>query len=464
MMAMTQVLSDTGLIETLGAASRGRLIGSGDADYETARQLYNGMIDKRPRLIARCLDAADVIAAVNAGREAGLDIAVRGGGHNGPGLGSVDDGLVIDLSELRGVIVDPEQRIAHVLGGTLIGEVDHATQPFGLAAPLGILSTTGVGGLTLGGGVGNLTRTLGLSIDSLIEVDIVLADGSFVTANETKHPDLFWALRGGGGNFGVVTRFAFRLAPVPTVVAGPTLWRLDRGAEILSWYRDFLANAPDELNGWFGFLTVPPAPPFPEELHLQKVCGALWCWAGDPADADEALAPVRALEPDLDGIQPMPVAALNSAFDPIYPPGDQWYWRSDLVTEIPDEAVAANLEFAQTLPTWKCTTHLYPISGAAARVGSADTAWPSRDGGWVQVIVGVDPDPANRELVTDWAVSYWEALHPFAASGGYVNMIMEEGADRIRTIYGPNYDRLAQIKGKYDPDNVFHVNQNIKPA
>jgi FAD/FMN-containing dehydrogenase len=415
-------------------------------------------------VIARCLDVADVIAAVNAGRDAGLEIAIRGGGHNGPGLGSVDDGLVIDLSELRGVIVDPEQHVAHVLGGTLLGEVDHATQPFGLVAPFGIISTTGVGGLTLGGGVGNLTRTLGLTIDNLLEADVVLADGSFVTASEKKHQDLFWALRGGGGNFGVVTRFAFRLSPIPTVVAGPMLWTLDRGPDILSWYRDFMADAPDELNAWFGFLTVPPAPPFPDELQLQKVAGILFCWAGDPADADDALAPARALEPALDGVQPLPAAAINGAFDPIYPAGEQWYWRSHIVTQISDEAIAANIEFAQTLPTWKSTTHFYPISGAASRVGAGDTAWPARDGGWVQVIVGVDSDPANAELVTDWARSYSEAVQPYTTSGGYVNMIMEEGDERIRSIYGPNYDRLAQIKAEYDPDNLFHVNQNIKPA
>jgi FAD/FMN-containing dehydrogenase len=456
------VLSDSAF-ETLVAACRGRLIGTDDPDYDTARKLYNAMIDKRPRLIARCLDVADVIAAVNAGRGAGLDIAIRCGSHNGPGLASVDEGLVVDLSELRGVIVDPEERIAHVLGGTLLGEVDHATQPFGLVAPFGIISTTGVGGLTLGGGVGNLTRTLGLSIDNLVEADVVLADGSFVTANESKEPDLFWALRGGGGNFGVVTRFAFRLSPIPTVVAGPMLWTLDRGAEVLSWYRDFLPDAPDELNAWFGFLTVPPGPPFPEELQLQKVAGILVSWAGDPADADEALAPMRALKPVLDGVQPMPPAAINSAFDAIYPHGDQWYWRSHIVTEISDDAVGANMQFAETLPTWKSTTHFYPISGAAARVGATDTAWPARDGGWVQVIVGVDPDPANSQLVTDWARSYSEAVQPYGA-GGYVNMIMEEGADRVRGIYGPNYDRLAQIKAKYDPDNLFHVNQNIGPA
>ena len=461
---MTEVLSDSALHESLSAASRGRLIGVNDADYDTTRQLYNAMIDKRPRLIARCHDVADVIAAVNAGRDAGVDIAIRGGGHNGPGLGSVDDGLVIDLTELRGVIVDPEKRVAHVLGGTLLGEVDHATSAFGLTAPFGIISTTGVGGLTLGGGVGNLTRRLGLTIDNLVEADVVLADGSFVTASESTHPDLFWALRGGGGNFGVVTRFAFRLSPIPTVVTGPMLWTLDRGDEILSWYRDFIPNAPDELNAWFGFMTVPPAPPFPDELQLQKVAGILFCWAGDPADAAEALAPARALQPALDGVQELPPAAINAAFDPIYPAGDQWYWRSHVVAEISDDAVATNTEFAQTLPTWKCTTHLYPISGAAARVGQSDTAWSARDGGWVQVIVGVDSDAANAGLVTDWARSYSDAIQPFTTGGGYVNMMMDEGEDRVRAIYGPNYDRLAQIKAEYDPDNLFHVNQNIRPA
>jgi FAD/FMN-containing dehydrogenase len=458
------VAADVELAEALGAGFRGRLIGSDDPDYDTARKLYNAMIDKRPRLIAQCVDAADVIAAVNVARNAGLDVAVRCGAHNGPGLGSVDDGLVIDLSALRGVVVDPDARIAHVLGGTLLGEVDHATQPFGLAAPFGIISTTGVGGLTLGGGVGHMTRKLGLSIDNLAEADVVLADGTFVTASEDQHPDLFWALRGGGGNFGVVTRFAFRLSPLSTVVAGPTLWPLERSAEILSWYREFIPNAPEELNGFFAFLTVPPAPPFPEELHLQKMCGVVWCWAGAPEEADRALAEARELQPVLDGIQPMPLSVLNSAFDALYPHGDQWYWRADVVTEIPDEAVAEHARFGEALPTWKSTMHLYPIDGAAARVGADETAWTQRDGGWVQVMVGVDPEPENRDLVRDWCVSYWEALHPYSAGGGYVNMMMEEGDDRVRTTYGANYDRLAQVKTEYDPGNLFHVNQNIKPA
>src|SRR5438876_4184023 len=341
--------ADVELVDTLGAGFRGRMIGTEDSDYDTARKLYNAMIDKRPRLIAQCVDAADVIAAVNVARDSGLDVAVRCGAHNGPGLGSVDGGLVIDLSALRGVVVDPGARIAHVLGGTLLGEVDHATQPFGLAAPFGIISTTGVGGLTLGGGVGHMTRKLGLSIDNLVEADVVLADGSFVTANDKQHPNLFWALRGGGGNFGVVTRFAFRLSPLSTVVAGPVLWTLERSAEILSWYREFISKAPEELNGFFAFLTVPPGPPFPEELHLQKMCGVVWCWAGAPEEADGALAEVRGLQPVLDGIQPMPLSVLNSAFDELYSHGDQWYWREDGVTEIPDEAVVERGQFGASV-------------------------------------------------------------------------------------------------------------------
>jgi hypothetical protein len=380
-------------------------------------------------------------------------------------LSSVDDGLVIDLSEMRGVIVDPKARIAQVLGGTLLGEIDHATQPFGLVAPFGIISTTGVGGLTLGGGVGNMTRTLGLSIDNLVEADVVLADGSFVTANEDEHGDLFWALRGGGGNFGVVTRFAFRLTPVETVVAGPTLWPLERSAEILSWYRDFIRNAPEELNGFFAFLTVPPAPPFPDDLQLQKVCGVVWNWAGSPDEADGIFAEVRELQPVLDGIQPMPLAALNGAFDAVYPHGDQWYWRSDVVSEIPDEAVAAHVQFAETMPSWKSTMHLYPIDGAASRVGNTDTPWAYRDARWAQVIVGVDPDPAKADELRSWTVDYWDALHPHSAGGGYVNFLGEgEGQDRVRATYGDNYDRLARVKAQYDPENLFRVNQNIEPA
>jgi FAD/FMN-containing dehydrogenase len=442
---------------------RGQVLGEHDAGYDEARKLYNAMIDKRPRMIARCVDAGDVIAAVGYARDNGLELAVRCGAHNGGGLGSVDDGLVIDLSAMRGVRVDPERRTAEVLGGSLVGDVDHATHAFGLAAPFGIIGTTGVGGLTLGGGIGHLTRKLGLSIDSLISADVVLADGSFVTASEDQHDDLFWALRGGGGNFGVVTSFTFRLSPVNTIVGGPTLFAFERSAEILRWYREFLPNAPEDLNGFFAFLTVPPAPPFPEELHLKKVCGVVWCYAGPQEKADEAFRPVRELRPDLDGIGPMPVPVLQSMFDGLYPHGDQWYWRADFVKEISDDAVDAHVEQASRLPTWKSTMHLYPIDGAASRVGSDATPWAYRDARWAQVIVGVDPDPANASSLKQWTVDYFDALHPHSMGGAYVNFMMDEGQERVRATYGDNYERLAQIKRKYDPNNLFRINQNIQP-
>jgi FAD/FMN-containing dehydrogenase len=442
---------------------RGEVIGEHDAGYDESRKLYNAMIDKRPRMIARCVDAGDVIAAVGFARDNGLELAVRCGAHNGGGLGSVDDGLVIDLSAMRGVRVDPERRTAVALGGSLLGDVDHATHGFGLAAPFGIIGTTGVGGLTLGGGIGHLTRKLGLSIDNLISADVVLADGSFVTASEDQHEDLFWALRGGGGNFGVVTALTLRLSPVSTIVGGPTLFAFERSAEILRWYREFLPNAPEDLNGFFAFLTVPPAPPFPEELHLKKVCGVVWCYAGPPEQADEALRPVRELRPDLDATGAMPVPVLQSMFDGLYPQGDQWYWRGDFVKEISDEAVEAHVEHASRLPTWKSTMHLYPIDGAAARVGGDSTPWAYRDAKWAQVIVGVDPDPTNAPVLKQWTVDYFDALHPHSMGGAYVNFMMEEGQERVQATYGSNYERLRQIKRKYDPNNLFHINQNIQP-
>jgi FAD/FMN-containing dehydrogenase len=442
---------------------RGEVIGEHDAGYHDARKLYNAMIDKRPRMIARCVDAGDVIASVGYARENGLQVAVRCGAHNGGGLGSVDDGLVIDLSAMRGVRVDPERRTAEVLGGSLLGDVDHATNAFGLAAPFGIIGTTGVGGLTLGGGIGHLTRKLGLSIDNLISADVVLADGSFVAASEDQHADLFWALRGGGGNFGVVTAFTFRLSPVSTIVGGPTLFAFERSAEILRWYREFLPSAPDDLNGFFAFLTVPPAPPFPEELHMKKVCGVVWCYTGPPEQADEAFRPVRELRPDLDGVGPMPVPVLQSMFDGLYPHGDQWYWRADFVKEISDEAVEAHVDQASRMPSWKSTVHLYPIDGAASRVAGDATPWAYRDAKWAQVIVGVDPDPASASALKQWTVDYFDALHPHSMGGAYVNFMMEEGQERVRATYGGNYERLTQIKRKYDPANLFHINQNIEP-
>jgi FAD/FMN-containing dehydrogenase len=452
-------------VEHMAMALRGDLILPGDPRYDEARQVYNGMIDKHPGLIARCVDVADVIAAVNFAREQGLPLAVQGGGHHGAGLGLVDDGLVIDLSPMNGVRVDPDERTVRAQGGTTWGDVDHATHAFGMATPSGIISTTGVGGLTLGGGLGNLTRSYGLTIDSLLGADVVLADGSFVTASETENPDLFWALRGGGGNFGVVTSFLYRLQPVDTVVAGPTLWPLEQAEEAMRWYREFTTQTPNELNGYFAFLTVPPVAPFPEELRNTKMCGVIWCYTGPPERADEVFAPVRAFGPPaLDGIQAMPFPTLQSVFYALLPPGLQWYWKADFFTELPDEAIRRHVAHAKMMPTMHSGMHLYPIDGEAHRVGKHDTAFSYRDARWAMVIFGVDPDPANAERITEWARAYWKDLHPYSAGGAYVNMMMEEGDDRVKASYRDNYARLARIKAEYDPGNLFRVNQNIKPT
>jgi FAD/FMN-containing dehydrogenase len=461
---MTEML-DVGHVDAFAAKLHGGVTRPSDPDYDEVRTLYNAMIDKRPALIARCADAEDVVSSVNFGREQGLDIAIRCGGHNGPGLGSVDDGLVIDLSGLKGITVDPDARTATIGGGCLFRDVDAATHGHGLATPGGIISTTGAGGLILGGGIGHLTRKCGLSIDNVLGAEVVLADGSVVTADENSNDDLYWALRGGGGNFGVVTSLKMRLHPVSTVVAGPMFWELDKTGDILRWYREFILNAPEDLNGFFAFASVPPAPPFPEELHLQKVAAVVWCWTGPEDGADAALAGARA-QPGLlmDGVQPMPLPALQSAFDELYPPGDQWYWRADFVEEISDEAIERHAEFGAKMPTWKCTMHLYPIDGAAHRVGPTETPWAFRNANWGAVMAGVDPDPANVDAIGSWSRDYHEALHPYSAGGAYVNMMMEEGQDRVEASYGENYARLATIKAKYDPDNLFHVNQNIRPA
>jgi hypothetical protein len=453
-------------IRDLKTRLRGPLIVPGDADYATARQVYNGMIDRYPRLIARCHDVADVMSAVDFGRERALTVAVRGGGHNGGGLGICDDGLVIDLSLMNGTRVDPVARMVRVEGGSTWGDVDHATHAFGLATPSGVVSTTGVGGLTLGGGLGHLTRACGLSIDNLLEVDIVLADGTFVTANAEQHPDLFWAVRGGGGNFGVITSFVFKLHPISTVVGGPMLWPMDRAKEVMQWYREFITQAPDEINGFFAFLKVPPGPPFPEELHTRTMCGIVWCYTG-PADKAEVIyGPIRRIAggPLLDWVGPLPQPALQSMFDPIYPPGLQWYWRADFVNELTDEAIDLHIQYGSQLPSLHSAMHLIPINGAAGRVGKQDTAFSYRDATWGEVMVGVDPDPANAGLIKDWTIAYWEALHPYSAGGAYVNMMMDEGTDRIRAAYRDNYDRLVTVKNRYDPRNLFHFNQNIKPT
>jgi hypothetical protein len=401
-------------LEDFEAKLRGKLVQTGDENYDEARKVYNAMIDKRPRLIAYCNDVADVITSVNFTRENNLLTAIRGGGHNGGGLGICDDGLVIDLSNMNGIRVDPEERTAQVEGGCKWGDVDHATHAFGMATPSGIISTTGVAGLTLGGGMGHLSRKYGLSIDNLLSADMVLADGRFVTVSENNHPDLFWAIRGGGGNFGVATSFKFRLHPVSTIIGGPTLWQLDKARDVMKWYRDFIVNTPEDLSGFFAFLTVPPAPPFPEKLHMQKMCGVVWCFTGPADQAEEIFRPVREFgPPDLYGIHDMPFPALQGAFDGLYPPGLQWYWRADFVNELSDEAIEQHLKFGK-VPTMHSTMHLYPIDGMAHRIGNNDTAFNYREANWSQVIVGVDPDPANKDQITNWTKQYFDALHPYS--------------------------------------------------
>lgn len=451
--------------DAFSASLRGPLITPDHAEYDTVRALYNAMIDKRPALIARCRDVTDIITSVKFARENGMDVAIRSGGHNGAGLGSVDDGLMIDLSLLKGIHVDPQARTVRVEPGCTWSEVDHATHGFGLATPSGIIGTTGVGGLTLGGGLGHLSRRFGLTIDNLLAADVVLADGSLVTTNADEYPDLFWAIRGGGGNFGVVASFLYKLHPLTEVFAGPTLWPMEQAEEVMRWYRNFLPEAPETLNGFFAFLTVPPVAPFPEELHLKQMCGVVWCYTGPADQADAVFAPIREFgSPALHGVQAMPYPALQTAFDGLYPPGQQWYWKADFVRDLPDEAIARHVEFGRKLPSPQSTMHLYPIDGAVHRKGPLDTAFSYRDVIWAEVIVGVDPDPANAEAITTWAREYWSAVHPFSAGGAYVNMMMEEGDDRIRASYRENIDLLTTIKTRFDPTNLFHVNQNIKPA
>ena len=444
---------------------RGELIEPTDARYDEERKVYNAMISRKPRLIAKCADVADVIAAVHFGRQQDLRVSIRGGGHNAGGLGICDDGLVIDLSRIKYVHVDPTAKTVRVGGGCTWADVDHATHAFGLAVPSGIISTTGVGGLTLGGGMGHLTRQYGLTIDNLLAADLVLADGQFVVASPDENSDLFWAIRGGGGNFGVVTSFLFQAHPVRMVCAGPMLWELDQAADIMKWYREFITKAPEEINGFFAFLTVPPGPPFPEALHFKKMCAVVWCYNGALEQANNILEPLRKTHPPaFEFFAPMPFPMLQSMFDGLYTPGLQWYWKADFVKELSDEAIALHIKHGSELPTLHSTIHMYPINGAAHKVGNKDTPWSYRDANWSEVIVGVDPDPANRDRITAWARSYWEALHPYGAGGAYVNFMMEgEGEDRIRATYRNNYERLAQIKAKYDPGNFFRVNQNIQP-
>jgi FAD/FMN-containing dehydrogenase len=446
---------------------RGPVVQPKDQVYDEVRRLYNGMIDKRPRLIARCVDAADVISAVKFGRDRGLLVAIRGGGHSGPGLGSCDDGLVIDLSLMKGVRVNPTNQTVRVDAGCTSGDVDHATHAFGLAVPFGIVSTTGVAGLTLGGGTGYLTRKYGLTIDNLLEADIVLADGRLVTASKSEHPDLFWSLRGGGGNFGVVTSFLFQAHPVDTVYAGPIFWEATHAQAVMRAYRDFLPTAPEELGAFVGLKTVPSVDPFPRDYWGRRACAVISSFNGSASEGEKLMA--RLLEslppPIFNWMGEMPFPSMQALFDPFFPKGLQWYWKGDFVNSLSDEAIDIHIAQAANAPSELSLMHLYPIDGAVHRVPQDATAWNARDAMWSMVIAGIDADPKQAEALKTWGRTYWAAIHPFNLDGAYVNFMMDDEVQgRIQATYGDNYQRLASVKAKYDPENFFRVNQNILPA
>eukprot|EP01093_Parvamoeba_rugata_P013988 TRINITY_DN444_c0_g1_i1.p1 TRINITY_DN444_c0_g1~~TRINITY_DN444_c0_g1_i1.p1 ORF type:complete len:464 (+),score=98.74 TRINITY_DN444_c0_g1_i1:1262-2653(+) len=449
-------------INAFATKLKGSLVLPSDENYDDTRQVYNAMIDKRPGVFAMCKSIDDVIASVNFGRDNDILVAIRGGGHNGGGLGLCNDGLVIDLSGLKFVEVDSATNRVKVGGGNIWNEVDAAIHEHGLAIPSGMISTTGVGGLTLGGGVGYLTRKYGLTIDNLLEAHMVLADGSFVTVNATENTDLFWAIRGGGGNFGVVTSFTFQAHELKTVIGGPTLWPIEQVEEVMEWYNTFIHEASEDLNGFIATMVIPESP-FPEHLHNKKFCGIVWCYVGDPDKFDALFKPVLDLNPVFAHVGEMPFPALQSMFDGLLPPGLQWYWRADFFNDLGPEVRAQHLKYGSKIPTPLSQMHLYPLTGAASRVGAEDTPWAYRDAKYAGVYIGVDPDPKNANKITKWSKDYQEALHPYSAGGAYSNFMMEEGQDRIKASYKHNYNRLARIKNTYDPNNFFSVNQNIVP-
>ena len=453
-------------IASLRGEVRGRVVTSADADYDEARSVYNAMHDRRPGAVVQCVDSADVMATIRAARDSGADLAIRGGGHSVPGFGTVDDGLVIDLARMNGVRVDPTRRIAHVGGGATLGDADHATYPFGLAVPGGVVSTTGVAGLTLGGGFGYLTRSVGLSIDNLLSADVVLADGRQVTASAQEHEDLFWALRGGGGNFGVVTNFEFQLHDAGDIVGGPLFYEFDDATAVLQGYRDYIAHAPEQLGCFFGWQIAPPLPFIPEDRVGDLFCVLVPCWNGPHEEAEQVLQPLRDVaEVVADGIDLMPFPALQSAFDDTVPKGLQNYWKADFIAELTDEAIAVHIEHGAKTPNVSSSMHLHPINGAAQRVAPDATAFGHRDKSFSPVIVGIWPDPADNEANIAWVRDYYDAIHPHSGGeGGYINFMSDDDGHRAAANYGTGYDRLAAIKGIYDPDNVFHVNQNITPA
>jgi FAD/FMN-containing dehydrogenase len=451
-------------IDQLREGVRGDVITREDEDYEQARRVYNAMIDKHPHVIIRVRDAGDARLAVDFARENELDLSIRGGGHSVPGFGTCDDGVVLDLSLMRGVRVDPRSKTARAEGGATWGDLNHACYSFGLATTGGIISTTGVGGLTLGGGIGYLARGFGLSCDNLVSCDVVTADGNFLTASETDNEDLFWALRGGGGNFGVVTSLEYKLHPVKDIYGGPMFFELEHTADILRFFGEFIADAPEELGGFPAFQIAPPLPFIPEERHGDTFCAIVACWAGPIDEGEGALKPIHDVAPVVaEHVGPMPYPMLNSAFDALVPPGLQHYWKANFVRELTDEVIDAHLEHGPKVPVVNSTVHIYPINGACHRVGPDDTAFGHRDANFATVIAGMWPEASDNDKNIAWVRDYYAATAPHSEEGGYINFAADDDQDRVASNYGANYGKLAEVKRKYDPDNVFHMNQNIKP-
>ncbi|HQR45767.1 MAG TPA: FAD-binding oxidoreductase [Thermoanaerobaculia bacterium] len=452
-------------MEELRGSVRGQVIARGDAEYDAARKVYNGMIDRHPAFIVRPVDAADVMAAVAYSGQNGRILSVRGGAHSVPGFGTNDGGVVIDLSRMKGIRVDPSARTVRAEGGCTWGDVFHATYPFGMTAAGGIISTTGIGGLTLGGGIGYLSRAHGLSIDNLVSADVVTADGRFLTASETQNPDLFWALRGGGGNFGVVTSFEYRLHTVKDVFVGLFFFELKAARQVLEFYRDYIATAPEEMGAFFAWQIAPPLPFIPENRQGEPFCLIVACWTGPLEKGEAAMAPIRKAGPIAAATtHPMPFPALNSAFDVLLPAGLQHYWKTAFAPEITDGAIRAHLAHGPKVPVVNSTVHIYPINGAVNRVRADATAFAYRDARFATVIAGMWPDPKDNEKNIRWVKNYYADIAPHSSPGGYVNFMAEDDQGRVKESYKGNYDRLASIKRKYDPENLFHLNQNIRPA
>ena len=453
-------------VATLREQVRGMVITSDDAGYEDARRVYNAMHDRRPEVIVQAVDEADVIAAVRFARDNDLELAVRGGAHGVPGYGTWDGGLVIDLGRIRYALVDPDGRTVRMGGGAVLGDMDHATYAYGLATPAGFNSTTGIGGLTLGGGVGAyLSRKHGLTCDNLISADVVTADGERVTANAEQHDDLFWALRGGGGNFGIVTSFQYQLHELNDFYGGPIFFELDAAPDVMRTFSEYTTEAPRELGGFVGFHIAPPLPFIPEDRHGDTLFALVASWSGPGERAEEVLKPLREAGPIVaEHVGPVPYPGLQSAFDALLPPGLQHYWKSDFVAELTDEAVGVHMEHGPKVPSLHTAVHLYLVDGAVHDLGTDETAFPVRDARFLLNIAGIWPDPADNDANIGWVREYYEAVHPHSGyEGGYTNFMAEDDQDRTQASYGPNYDRLQEIKARWDPDNVFHLNQNIPP-